>query len=130
MGLPPGQWVCGLGGPFPSLLLLPVWGSLQPPWIARDPWSTLTSPRSVLFNPDGCCLYSGCQDSLRVYGWEPERCFDVVLVSWGKVADLAVCNDQLVRALLPVPPPPAPMSPPKPCWGPACVCPSSAASCR
>lgn len=52
--------------------------------------------RSVLFNPDGCCLYSGCQDSLRVYGWEPERCFDVVLVSWGKVADLAVCNDQLI----------------------------------
>ncbi|KAB0393168.1 hypothetical protein E2I00_014980, partial [Balaenoptera physalus] len=40
--------------------------------------------RSVLFNPDGCCLYSGCQDSLRVYGWEPERCFDVVLVNWGK----------------------------------------------
>ncbi|XP_047383291.1 katanin p80 WD40 repeat-containing subunit B1 isoform X3 [Sciurus carolinensis] len=52
--------------------------------------------RSVLFNPDGCCLYSGCQDSLRVYGWEPERCFDVVLVNWGKVADLAICNDQLI----------------------------------
>ncbi|KAK2085142.1 Katanin p80 WD40 repeat-containing subunit B1 [Saguinus oedipus] len=52
--------------------------------------------RSVLFNPDGSCLYSGCQDSLRVYGWEPERCFDVVLVNWGKVADLAICNDQLI----------------------------------
>ncbi|XP_075393366.1 katanin p80 WD40 repeat-containing subunit B1 isoform X1 [Tenrec ecaudatus] len=52
--------------------------------------------RSVLFSPDGCCLYSGCQDSLRVYGWEPERCFDVVLVNWGKVADLAICNDQLI----------------------------------
>ncbi|KAM5296011.1 katanin p80 WD40 repeat-containing subunit B1 isoform 2-T3 [Glossophaga mutica] len=52
--------------------------------------------RSILFNPDGCCLYSGCQDSLRVYGWEPERCFDVVPVSWGKVADLAVCNNQLI----------------------------------
>uniref|UniRef100_A0A452G8A0 Katanin p80 WD40 repeat-containing subunit B1 n=1 Tax=Capra hircus TaxID=9925 RepID=A0A452G8A0_CAPHI len=52
--------------------------------------------RSILFNPDGCCLYSGCQDSLRVYGWEPERCFDVVLVHWGKVADLAICNDQLI----------------------------------
>lgn len=56
-------------------------------------------PRSILFNPDGCCLYSGCQDSLRVYGWEPERCFDVVLVNWGKVADLAICNNQLVRPL-------------------------------
>ncbi|KAK1330678.1 hypothetical protein QTO34_010878 [Cnephaeus nilssonii] len=52
--------------------------------------------RSILFNPDGCCLYSGCQDSLRVYGWEPERCFDVVLVNWGKVADLAICNNQLI----------------------------------
>lgn len=64
---------------------------------ASDPRPPLTWPRSILFNPDGCCLYSGCQDSLRVYGWEPERCFDVVLVHWGKVADLAICNDQLVR---------------------------------
>lgn len=63
---------------------------------AQDPQPLLLA-RSVLFNPDGCCLYSGCQDSLRVYGWEPERCFDVVLVNWGKVADLAICNDQLVR---------------------------------
>ncbi|NXN21668.1 KTNB1 protein, partial [Nycticryphes semicollaris] len=52
--------------------------------------------RCVLFNPDGCCLYSGFQDSLRVYGWEPERCFDVVLVNWGKVADLSICNNQLI----------------------------------
>uniref|UniRef100_A0A8C2TLP8 Katanin p80 WD40 repeat-containing subunit B1 n=1 Tax=Coturnix japonica TaxID=93934 RepID=A0A8C2TLP8_COTJA len=50
----------------------------------------------VLFNPDGCCLYGGFQDSLRVYGWEPERCFDVVLVNWGKVADLCICNNQLI----------------------------------
>ena len=52
---------------------------------AFDPRPPLGWPRSILFNPDGCCLYSGCQDSLRVYGWEPERCFDVVLVHWGKV---------------------------------------------
>ncbi|KAL8183924.1 UNVERIFIED_CONTAM: Katanin p80 WD40 repeat-containing subunit B1 [Gekko kuhli] len=52
--------------------------------------------RCVLFNPDGCCLYAGCQDALRVYGWEPERCFDVVMVNWGKVADLSVCNNQLI----------------------------------
>uniref|UniRef100_A0A669R5E2 Katanin p80 WD40 repeat-containing subunit B1 n=1 Tax=Phasianus colchicus TaxID=9054 RepID=A0A669R5E2_PHACC len=55
-----------------------------------------TPVRCVLFNPDGCCLYGGYQDSLRVYGWEPERCFDVVLVNWGKVADLAICNNQLI----------------------------------
>ncbi|KAL8184034.1 UNVERIFIED_CONTAM: Katanin p80 WD40 repeat-containing subunit B1 [Gekko kuhli] len=52
--------------------------------------------RCVLFNPDGCCLYAGCHDALRVYGWEPERCFDVVMVNWGKVADLSVCNNQLI----------------------------------
>ncbi|XP_057286389.1 katanin p80 WD40 repeat-containing subunit B1 isoform X1 [Pezoporus wallicus] len=55
-----------------------------------------TPVRCVLFNPDGCCLYSGFQDSLRVYGWEPERCFDVVFVNWGKVADLSVRNNQLI----------------------------------
>ncbi|NXT76111.1 KTNB1 protein, partial [Zapornia atra] len=56
----------------------------------------VTPVRCVLFNPDGCCLYSGFQDSLRVYGWEPERCFDVVVVNWGKVADLSICNSQLI----------------------------------
>uniref|UniRef100_A0A670K7B8 Katanin p80 WD40 repeat-containing subunit B1 n=1 Tax=Podarcis muralis TaxID=64176 RepID=A0A670K7B8_PODMU len=55
-----------------------------------------TPVRCVLFNPDGCCLYAGCHDTLRVYGWEPERCFDVVLVNWGKVADLSICNNQLI----------------------------------
>uniref|UniRef100_UPI003AABA3DC katanin p80 WD40 repeat-containing subunit B1 isoform X2 n=1 Tax=Centroberyx gerrardi TaxID=166262 RepID=UPI003AABA3DC len=56
-----------------------------------------TSPvRCVLFSPDGGCLFSGAVDSLRVYGWEPDRCFDVVPVGWGKVADLAVCNQQLI----------------------------------
>ncbi|CAL8351718.1 unnamed protein product [Merluccius merluccius] len=52
--------------------------------------------KCVLFNPDGCCLYSGATDSLRVYGWEPDRCFDVVPVGWGKVADMAVCNNKLI----------------------------------
>ncbi|XP_034281467.1 katanin p80 WD40 repeat-containing subunit B1 isoform X3 [Pantherophis guttatus] len=55
-----------------------------------------TPVRCVLFNPDGCCLYAGTQDALRVYGWEPERCFEVVLVNWGKVADLSICNNQLI----------------------------------
>ncbi|XP_028665540.1 katanin p80 WD40 repeat-containing subunit B1 [Erpetoichthys calabaricus] len=52
--------------------------------------------KCIAFNPDGCCLYSGSQDSLRVYGWEPDRCFDVVSVTWGKVADLAICSNQLI----------------------------------
>ncbi|XP_067088398.1 katanin p80 WD40 repeat-containing subunit B1-like isoform X2 [Osmerus mordax] len=52
--------------------------------------------RCISFDPDGCCLYSGAMDSLRVYGWEPDRCFDLVPVGWGRVADLAICNHQLI----------------------------------
>ncbi|XP_072235937.1 katanin p80 WD40 repeat-containing subunit B1 [Leuresthes tenuis] len=56
-----------------------------------------TSPvRCFLFSPDGSCLYNGATDSLRVFGWEPDRCFDVVPVGWGKVSDLTVCNQQLI----------------------------------
>uniref|UniRef100_A0A8K9WRH2 Katanin p80 WD40 repeat-containing subunit B1 n=1 Tax=Oncorhynchus mykiss TaxID=8022 RepID=A0A8K9WRH2_ONCMY len=51
----------------------------------------------ILFSPISLSLLSsGAVDSLRVYGWEPERCFDVVPVGWGKVADLAICNHQLI----------------------------------
>lgn len=60
-------------------------------------WPLTCGFRCVLFSPDGSCLYSGATDSLRVFGWEPNRCFDVVPVGWGKVSDLAVCNQQLVR---------------------------------
>ncbi|KAM4593799.1 katanin p80 WD40 repeat-containing subunit B1 [Odontesthes bonariensis] len=52
--------------------------------------------RCILFSPDGSCLYNGATDSLRVFGWEPDRCFDVVPVGWGKVSDLTVCNQQLI----------------------------------
>ncbi|XP_029353343.1 katanin p80 WD40 repeat-containing subunit B1 isoform X2 [Echeneis naucrates] len=56
-----------------------------------------TTPiRCIFFSPDGSCLYSGATDSLRVFGWEPDRCFDVVPVGWGRVSDLAVCNQQLI----------------------------------
>ncbi|XP_008290300.1 katanin p80 WD40 repeat-containing subunit B1 [Stegastes partitus] len=55
-----------------------------------------TPVRCMRFSPDGCCLYSGATDCLRVFGWEPDRCFDTVPVGWGKVSDLAVCNQQLI----------------------------------
>uniref|UniRef100_A0A8D3E2X3 Katanin p80 WD40 repeat-containing subunit B1 n=1 Tax=Scophthalmus maximus TaxID=52904 RepID=A0A8D3E2X3_SCOMX len=50
----------------------------------------------AFFSPDGGCLFSGATDTLRVFGWEPDRCFDTVPVGWGKVSDLAVCNQQLI----------------------------------
>ncbi|KAM4722603.1 katanin p80 WD40 repeat-containing subunit B1 [Rhinophrynus dorsalis] len=52
--------------------------------------------RAILFSSDGGCLFCGGRDALRVYGWEPERCFDTVSVGWGKVSDLAICNNQLI----------------------------------
>ncbi|KAM3919793.1 katanin p80 WD40 repeat-containing subunit B1 [Leptodactylus fuscus] len=52
--------------------------------------------RSILFSSDGGCLFCGGRDVLRVYGWEPERCFDTVPVAWGKVSDLSICNNQLI----------------------------------
>ncbi|XP_054626122.1 katanin p80 WD40 repeat-containing subunit B1 isoform X2 [Dunckerocampus dactyliophorus] len=54
--------------------------------------------RCILFSPDGSCLFSGSTDFLRVYGWEPDCCLDSVAVGWGRVCDLAVCNEQLIGA--------------------------------
>ncbi|KAK7919212.1 hypothetical protein WMY93_010496 [Mugilogobius chulae] len=56
--------------------------------------------RCVFFSQDGACLFSGSSDTLRVFGWEPDRCFDVVSVGWGKVSDLSICNQQLGEAEL------------------------------
>lgn len=56
-----------------------------------------TNPvRRVLFSPDGSCLFSGSQDSLRVFGWEPDRCFDTVPVGWANVSDLSICKQHLI----------------------------------
>lgn len=52
--------------------------------------------RCILFSQDGSCLFSGASDSLRVFGWEPDRCFDMVPVGWGRVTDLTVSDQQLV----------------------------------
>ncbi|XP_037103577.1 katanin p80 WD40 repeat-containing subunit B1 isoform X1 [Syngnathus acus] len=52
--------------------------------------------RCVMFSADGSCLYSGHADVLGVCAWEPERWLDTVTVGWGRVADLALCNQQLM----------------------------------
>ncbi|XP_067928662.1 katanin p80 WD40 repeat-containing subunit B1-like isoform X2 [Watersipora subatra] len=54
--------------------------------------------RSVVFHPDGACIFGGSTELLKVYGWEPSRCFDSVNMSWGKVADMAVAQTQLIGA--------------------------------
>ena len=35
---------------------------------------------------------------LHVFGWEPVRCYDTFAMGWGKVADMAVANSQLIGA--------------------------------
>ncbi|CAH3183464.1 unnamed protein product [Porites lobata] len=54
--------------------------------------------RCITFHPEGHCLFSGAQDSMRVYGWEPVRCYDSFSLAWGKVADIAVSSSQLIGA--------------------------------
>ncbi|KAL9974462.1 hypothetical protein ACROYT_G011496 [Oculina patagonica] len=54
--------------------------------------------RCVTFHPDGHSLFSGAQDSMRVYGWEPVRCYDSFSLAWGKVADIAISSSQLIGA--------------------------------
>ncbi|XP_013387061.1 katanin p80 WD40 repeat-containing subunit B1 isoform X1 [Lingula anatina] len=55
--------------------------------------------RSISFHPDGLCLYAATQDVLKVYGWEPARCYDTVATGWGKVVDIATAQSQLIGAL-------------------------------
>ncbi|XP_077448482.1 katanin p80 WD40 repeat-containing subunit B1 isoform X2 [Stigmatopora argus] len=52
--------------------------------------------RCVAFSADGGCLFSGHADVLRVCAWEPQRWLDAVTVGWGRVADLALCDRQLM----------------------------------
>ncbi|CAN9506554.1 unnamed protein product [Ophioblennius macclurei] len=55
-----------------------------------------SSVRCMLFSQDGSCLFSAAADSLRVFGWEPDRCLDLVPVGWGRVDDLSVYSQQLI----------------------------------
>ncbi|OQV24283.1 Katanin p80 WD40 repeat-containing subunit B1 [Hypsibius exemplaris] len=56
--------------------------------------------RCIRFQKDGSSLLAGCDDILRVYGWEPPACFDVIPVGWGRVGDMAVTGNssQLITA--------------------------------
>ncbi|GFN92216.1 katanin p80 wd40 repeat-containing subunit b1 [Plakobranchus ocellatus] len=54
--------------------------------------------KSLHFHPEGSCLYSACGDTLKVFGWEPLVCHDVVSVQWTDIADMAIANSQLIAA--------------------------------
>lgn len=54
--------------------------------------------RKIVYDPKGDALFSGAEDSLRVYGWEPARVYDSLCMFWGKVADMTVQANQLIGA--------------------------------
>jgi katanin p80 WD40 repeat-containing subunit B1 len=54
--------------------------------------------RCLHFSVDGQCLFAGCAEQLKVYGWEPACVFDTVTTGWGKVQDMATARDQLIGA--------------------------------
>ncbi|CAI5525516.1 unnamed protein product, partial [Closterium sp. Naga37s-1] len=54
--------------------------------------------RSLAFTPDGQALLAPSADSLKVWGWEPVRCFDTVSVGWSKVADVSIHDGRLYGA--------------------------------
>ncbi len=35
---------------------------------------------------------------VQVYGWEPSRVFDMLPVHWGKVEDMIISGEQLVKS--------------------------------
>ncbi|CAI5463579.1 unnamed protein product [Closterium sp. Yama58-4] len=51
---------------------------------------------ALAFSPQGDALFAPCTDHLKVWGWEPIRCFDSVHVGWPKVADVSVNDTSLV----------------------------------
>ena len=55
--------------------------------------------RTICFDPEGAALYSGGQDSLHAYSWEPCECLDSYVISWGRVADIkAIDETKLIGA--------------------------------
>ncbi|XP_071958298.1 katanin p80 WD40 repeat-containing subunit B1-like [Antedon mediterranea] len=54
--------------------------------------------RSICFHPEGNHIFTGSQDMLRVYSWEPVQCYDSLYMGWGKVADMAVSSQQIIGA--------------------------------
>ena len=56
------------------------------------------SVRCLHYSQGGECLFAASQDCLRVCGWEPSRIYDTLPVGWGKVADIATAQNQLIGA--------------------------------
>ncbi|KAK7362911.1 hypothetical protein VNO77_05036 [Canavalia gladiata] len=52
--------------------------------------------RSIAFHPDGRTLFTGLDDSLKVYSWEPVICHDTVDMGWTTLGDLCIHDGKLL----------------------------------
>ncbi|KAM1893713.1 hypothetical protein ACFX14_036719 [Malus domestica] len=55
-----------------------------------------TGVRAIAFHPDGRTLFSGLDDSLKVYSWEPVICHDSVDMGWNRLSDLCIHDGKLL----------------------------------
>ncbi|KAE8652704.1 katanin p80 WD40 repeat-containing subunit B1 homolog isoform X1 [Cucumis sativus] len=52
--------------------------------------------RAITFHPDGRTLFSGLDESLKVYSWEPVICHDSVDMGWSTLGDLCIHAGKLL----------------------------------
>ncbi|XP_038894612.1 katanin p80 WD40 repeat-containing subunit B1 homolog KTN80.1 isoform X2 [Benincasa hispida] len=52
--------------------------------------------RAITFHPDGRTLFSGLDESLKVYSWEPVICHDSVDMGWSTLGDLCIHEGKLL----------------------------------
>ncbi|KAB2043411.1 hypothetical protein ES319_D01G015200v1 [Gossypium barbadense] len=50
----------------------------------------------LTFNPDGRTVLCGLHENLKVFSWEPIRCYDGVDVGWSRLSDLNVHEGKLL----------------------------------
>ncbi|XP_062096424.1 katanin p80 WD40 repeat-containing subunit B1 homolog KTN80.1-like isoform X2 [Humulus lupulus] len=55
-----------------------------------------TGVRVIGFHPDGRTLFSGLEDSLKVYSWEPVLCHDTVDMGWSTLGDFCIHEGKLL----------------------------------
>ncbi|GMY37264.1 katanin p80 WD40 repeat-containing subunit B1 homolog [Fagus crenata] len=55
-----------------------------------------TGVRGITFHPDGRTLFSGLEDSLKVYSWEPVISHDAVDMGWSTLGDQCIHDGKLL----------------------------------
>ncbi|CAL0309411.1 unnamed protein product [Lupinus luteus] len=56
----------------------------------------VTGTQSIAFHPDGRTLFTGHENGLKVYSWEPVICHDTVDMGWTKLGDLCIHDGKLL----------------------------------